>query len=448
MKLHTIDIPMIVLPFFSSVVSVSGCGSGDVAIDSLDARVSEAISTVVTVSWNTDTEASGYVEYGSADGAFDQATPVELVPALEHSVHVLGLRANTDYFMRVVLSDEDGGGVSETMLVTTGGLPVDLPTLTVSGSGNDRYMVLPLIGTTTGPVIVDPEGEYVWYHIDDSNLDVYRARLSNDGESLLYNAASVSGDPAADSRLVRVALDGSWESTIPIPLLAHDFVELPDGTIAAIVVEYRDYEGADLRGDSIVEVAPDGTQTTVWSAWDCYDPDVTGVDPEYGWTFANAMDYDPDEDAYYLSLRNFSSIVKIDRTSGECLWALGGTVGTVSITADSDIFLHEHQFEFRDGAVLVFDNDGASGTTSRVLEYSFDEQAGTAEQIWSYTPDPSIYSWVLGDVARMENGDTFVTWSVKGQVERVSQDLQVGWQLNTDLGYALGFDTLETDLYK
>ena len=47
---------------------------------------------------------------------------------------------------------------------------------------------------------------------------------------MIYNAASVSGDPADDSVLVKVALDGSSEEEIVVPLLAHDFVEHPDGT--------------------------------------------------------------------------------------------------------------------------------------------------------------------------------------------------------------------------
>src|SRR5690606_21345938 len=141
---------------------------------------------------------------------------------------------------------------------------------------------------------------------------------------LIYNAGSVSGDPSEDSEIVRVALDGSGSSSTPVPLLAHDFVEHPDGTIGAIVVEYRDVDGVAIRGDQIVEIDADGDLETIWSAWDCFDPaEDMSDDPEHGWTFANALDYDPEEEAYYLGMRNFSSIAKIDRSSGECEWVLG-----------------------------------------------------------------------------------------------------------------------------
>ena len=100
-----------------------------------------------------------------------------------------------------------------------------------------------------------------------------------------------------------------------MPLLAHDFVEHPDGTLAAIVVEERDFQGAPLRGDKIVEIAPDGDADARSGApgTASIPPSSPGDDPAMGWTFANALDYDPVADVYYLGMRNFSSIARINR---------------------------------------------------------------------------------------------------------------------------------------
>ncbi len=278
---------------------------------------------------------------------------------------------------------------------------------------------------------------------------MYRVRLSGDGKSLLYNAASVSGDPADNSELVRIALDGSEETSIPVPLLAHDFVELPDGTLAAIVVEYRDFEGAPLRGDKIVEIAPDGTQTTVWSAWDCFDPATEPVDDmqQVGWTFANALDYDLASDAYYLGMRNFSSIVKIGRDSGACEWVLGSTGPTLEFAGVSARFLHQHQFDIQGDRILVFDNEGSPANESRVLEYQLDFAANQATEVWSYTSDPTVYSFVLGEPTRLADGGVFITWSASGQLERLNAQGQSTWKLNTSAGFAFGFHTLADSLY-
>jgi len=426
------------------------CGPRNVPeLLTVEAEVSEDITTVINVNWMTDIDAVSYVEYG-ANGSFTYQTPLEKTADTCHTASLMGIPEETEASYRVVSVVDGEEYVGETQTVTTGALPIDVPAITVEGDGNDRFMAVPVMGSTTAPLILSPEGEVVWYWLDDRGLEVFRVRLSVDGQSVLYNAASVSGDPAEDSELVRVKLDGSEETTIPVPLLAHDFVEHQDGTIGTIVVEYGDQvdeeTGEYIRGDQIVEVAPDGTQSVIWSAWDCFDPEDFVLDST-GWTFANALDYDAEEQAYYLGTRNLSSIIKIDRQTGECLWVMGGDASTFTFGSGSEQFLHQHQFEVRDDTILVFDNEGAAGTVSRAIEYTYDEQTQQMDQIWSYTADPALYTFVLGDVARLEDEQTLVTWSVLGQIDRATTDGDVVWQANTAMGAAFGFNTVLDSLY-
>ncbi len=419
-----------------------------IRIDDVQATVSDTISTVVFVQWSTDAPARSFVEYGLTE-ELDRATPQTPEASEEHRATLLGLRANTQYYYRVVaLSDASEPTYGSIQTVTTSNLPLDLPAITQTGDGHDLFTIVPILGATTAVTIIDSQGEIVWYHLDDRELDIYRARLSVDDQSLLYNAASVSGDPAEDSELVRVALDGTETTTISLPLLAHDFVELPDGTLAAIVVEYRDHEGSTLRGEKIVEVSLDGTQTEIWTTWDCFDPvDHPGDDMAHGWSFANALDYDPEQDVYYLGMRNMSSIVKIDRKTGACLWVLGGPAQTISFAPGTTGFLHQHQFDVINSGIIVFDNEGLIGDESRAVEYQLDLSAGEAVEVWSYQTDPSIYTFVLGEVTRFDGGDTLVNWSTAGQIERVSREGTSKWKINTALGFAFGFHTLAESLY-
>lgn len=411
------------------------------------AEVSPQISTVINVSWRTDEDAIGYVEYGTTE-ALGLSTPLEEAPQRDHRASLLGLEADTVYYYRVATWDGDDAARSGLSSLRTGNLPIGMPALAHTGDGHDQFTLVPILGATTAVTILDPKGEIVWYHTDDRELDFYRARLSRDGTSVIYNAASVSGDPADDSELVRVSLDGSSTSSIEVPLLAHDFVELEDGTLAAIVVEYRDFEGQPLRGDKIVEISPDGTQTTVWSAWDCFDPaEVQGDDPEQGWTFANALDYDPGDDAYYLGMRNFSSIAKVNRASGACEWVLGLVGSTFDFASGSSRFLHQHQFQVRGNHILIMDNDGSPGNESRVLEFELDVEAQLATQVWSYVASPSVYTFVLGEPIRFDDGGTFINWSAAGQMERLTAAGEVSWKINTGAGYVFGFSTLAPSLY-
>ena len=54
---------------------------------------------------------------------------------------------------------------------------------------------------------------------------------------------------------------------------------------------------------------------------------------------------------------------------------------------------------------------------------------------------------MLGDVARMDNGDTVVDWAVAGEIDRVTEEGEVIWRVNTELGYAFGFMEQVGDLY-
>jgi hypothetical protein len=62
-------------------------------------------------------------------------------------------------------------------------------------------------------------------------------------------------------------------------------------------------------------------------------------------------------------------------------------------------------------------------------------------------PDPDLYTFVLGDVTRFDDGDTLITWSVLGQIDRVSDSGSVGWTLNTGIGYIFGFNNVTSTMY-
>jgi hypothetical protein len=359
------------------------------------------------------------------------------------------------------LSSGCGGGANS--CVQTGDLPAGLPQLTVTGTGFDGFVVTPILGATRAVIIVNREGKIVWHHCLGKNaegqqdcqavepaetrLEAYRARISHDGKSVLFNAAKISGEPSTQSELVRVALDKSETKSIPIPLLAHDFVEHPDGTLAAITFEDRDFGGERFRGNTIVEVAPDGMRRTVWTSWNCFDPaQIRGEDLALGWTFANAIDFDAEGDAYYLSLRNFNSIAKVNRATGACDWVLGAGGGTFTFAQGSERFLHQHQFHLRGNKILIMDNDGQGGRTSRLIEYELDFTAMQATQIWTYVANPTVYTFVLGEPLKLADGGTFVNWSAAGQMERLDANSTQLWKMNSPAGTVFGFHTLARDL--
>lgn len=398
-------------------------------VTGLAAEVADAMPTVVTVTWQTDVAETGHVAFGT-DGTRARNTPDEAAPGTDHRATLVGLPPDTTVSLQVV----SAGGTSEPITVTTGVLSDPPPDLAREGEGAGAFLATVMLQDTRNDVVlVDPDGRIVWHRVDTLGPQVFRARASLDGTGMVYAVTLEDAEPSESSALVRVSWDGESVEVLPVPFLAHDFVELPDGTLVSLAFEFRD----ELQGNKLVSVARDGTTTDLWTTWDCFDPIVhPGDDPIRGWTHANALDYDPVRDVFLVGLRNFDAIVEVGR-DGTCNWVFGKEAGTVDI--DGPQFVHSHQFERIPDGLLVFDNSGAPGDLSRVLEYSFDADAGTASLAREIVADPPVYSFILGDVHRADDGDTVVTWGFTGFVDRIAaDDTRVG-RLEAPEGVGFGF---------
>lgn len=455
---------------FWALASACGPVEEEMSTEPTDVRaeVSEHVTTVINVHWKTEKPSIGYVEYGPTND-LGMTTPMGAEEATSHKQSLVGLEADTVYYYRVVTWDDDAGR-SETKSIRTGYLPPRVPEFELTGSGHDEFVIVPLLGSERLVVIINPQGQVVWYYDDQiSDLEFYRARLARDGKGVLYNATEMTPNPTPDSEIVRVSFDGSERTSIPIPYLAHDFVEHADGTIGAIVLHDHEVDGMNIRGNRIVEVDPDGNETEIWRSANCFDPvedpgDEADIGAALGWTFTNALDFAPGGGSdgtgvYYVSSRNLSTIARVDRATGECDWIFGSALAsTIEFDSAADVFLHEHQFrvfekdcpttaEFRECRLLVMDNEGSlTPQESRILEYSIDFETGIATQVWSYVSDPPAYTFVLGELERYTNGDTFINWSTAGSMERVTEAGEVVWKLQSDLGAAFGFNSLAKTL--
>ena len=415
------------------IVLLFGCGE---AIQEIEIQVLDGMPTLAQVTWTTGDEVASQVHFG-AGSDLSLVTPLD-DPATEHHALLLGLPPSTSASFQVVAGDD----ASELMTVETGALDDVFPDFTLDGEGLGQFMLTPLYAPegADGPVILDGAGRKVWQYSDPRGLYVTRVRVARDGSGIIYNSSDLNGHDDETQELVWVSWEGEELRSEQVYLMGHDFVEKADGTLVTVAFEERE----DVVGTKLVEIATDGTQTDTWSSWDCFDPQVhTHEEMAMGWTFANAMDYDEQADVYTLSLRNFGAIISVDGASGTCDWVLGDVAGTIDITGAT--FEHQHQFEHTGDTMLVFDNDGQPGR-SRVIEYDFDPAAGVATEVWSHSFD--TWNAVLGDVHRLDNGDTLAVWGMHGQVDRITPGGDIATHLATDEpGTVIGFTTLLDGLY-
>jgi len=417
---------------------------------SYDVEGSEDMPTVVTVRFTVDPpiDADTDVALGSAGVLSEHATPRLLDDGSYEAI--LLAKSASEISFRVSAESEDMACASDIDVVTTGPLPTDLRDISVEALDPARvpngYLPVSVIGPFS-QAIVDEDGDYVWAHQTEQEIYmVTRVLPSVDGQSLLYlreNTAYESceaEEPMND--LVRISLDGTQLETIPVGYAHHDFTELPDGTVALIQGDIREHEGELIEGARILEVAPDGTQEVVWSVWDHFEPPEWVHYPDdfcCEWLHANAIQYDPAEDIYYLGMWWTNEVWKIDRADDEVLWRLGLNEDSnfAPATEDTTWFRAQHGFDLTDEGLIIHDN--GSLEYSRLVEYELDEGNMTAEQIWEYAPVEQFMVYGLGDAERLDNGLTLATWSTAGQVEIVTPDHEVVWRLNVEMGGGVGY---------
>jgi hypothetical protein len=400
----------------------------DVTFSELTITEDPLLSTTLTISWTTDPATVGYLEYGDSTAYGDESVE-ESKASTSHSVTIPRLGAGAEWHFRA-----HGDGATSADATYTIAVPDWLPGIEMDGDAAelDGYLLLPLNGTVYGVAIVDPKGRYVWWREVPDGFFAPRALLTRDGTSIAY--AEVGEESyGPDGRMVFAPLDGSDATTMDVPYLSHDFVELPDGTWACITKDIQH----NYVGDRIVEYYTDGTHEVVWSAFNYFNWKNYEV-TDGTWTHANALRYDEDEDAWYLSLRNFDTLLKADRSSRTITWRLTTSSSNFDYVDGAIPTVHQHGFELLgDNHILVFDN--REEEPSRVVEYELDETANEVREAWSYTNAADTYVYALGNPKRLDGDRTLINWATDGSVQIIDSDGTELWSLRADLGVIFGY---------
>jgi len=410
--------------------------------------LSEQINTVGIVEWETNIPTIGWVEF--ADG---QRTPIETESTTTHRALLLGLKPYQNY--PVIIHNEYDGtdDVSETLTITTGGIPAELPSTHVytNSSLDGSYIITTLLTDeaslmgTRAIGIFDDDGDYVWYWVlpEDSNLPT-AAAMSVDAQHLLFMEGS---------NLHRVTFDGT-EEIINLTAGHHDFLEHEDGSIVFIATEKIDLDsGISIEMDKLMERTPSGEERLIWSAYE--NKDMLGIDVdnlEYtnqGLTHANAVTYDTDNDAYLVSLAAFPRIVQIDRSSGEINWILDGQ-GQIGLDFTPTFeWLMTHKVAPVEGnKILAFVNNTTENTCSIIIEVAIDDALASAEEQWVYSGDGCISVFGLGAAYRHRDDRTLAVWSTAGHMQEINAEGELIFEMVVDFGQGFGYSQRVDSLYE
>jgi hypothetical protein len=368
----------------------------------------------------------------------------------------------------LAVDTESGRACSEELTFDAGLLSTQLPEITLSVheplSRQGVYTLVHLITESQKFLtILNENGEYIWAYPINGGPSV---TIGRDQQSVLYlapvadkvgNNGSVS--TTGSSEIIRLGLDGQVLETVEMIGMHMDFVELPDGGFAALGYETREFTddtGAlrPLVGDTLMVSSPDGEVETIWSSFDSIEPDLETNYPwsffeitnMEDWTHGNGLDYDPEADAYFISLAGIHAYVRVDGATGDQDWMLKSEGGDFTDSADSVQAPHSIK-HLGDDRILVFNRNIVYGEAlpdntdvcSQASELQLDVDSASVEQLWSYGSQECIWVVFYGDAHRLEGGNTMVIFSSVGQIDETSPEGETVWQVNTDVGGAFGY---------
>lgn len=178
----------------------------------------------------------------------------------------------------------------------------------------------------------------------------------------------------------------------------------------------------DIYADVVYEVTPSGEIVWTWHAYEHLDPEtdiITPQDQRHEWSHGNTVGELADGNIV-LSFRNISTVVIVDRKTGEIIWKLGDKV------------LAQQHFpnELPNGNLLIFDNGAHRRNTalnfSRVIEVS----RQTQEIVWEYSDNPphNFFSSYISGAQRLPNGNTLITEGGFGRLFEVTPAGEVVWE--------------------
>ncbi len=230
-----------------------------------------------------------------------------------------------------------------------------------------------------------------------------------------------------------IILDADYNETDRIKTVGlqhtdfHEFIIQENGNPILLAYEpsKRDLTpyGGEVNGDvedSVIQEldAVTGDVLFEWNSWGHvkYEDELRGANYDYAHINSIAVD---DDGNYIFVARGTSQISKIDRSTGNLLWTLGGKSNEFTFVNDPfENLCGPHTATIlENGNMLVFDNgqycwpeNPERGELTRVVEYSIDETNKVAELVWSYTKE-GAYSLSGGSAQRLANGNTLICWN-------------------------------------
>jgi Arylsulfotransferase (ASST) len=288
-----------------------------------------------------------------------------------------------------------------------------------------------------GPTIYEETGELVWMHAGSGRHATNLQVIDYQGTPALcwwegtVNGGIGDGDyvivDAGYREVARITTDGGGADL-------HEFLVTPEGTALYFVDHPADPPPGSaspaptrVLDCAVVEIdLASGRRLFEWHSVDHIAIDETVIDPPgegdaaYDYVHLNSIDVDHDG-RLLLSARNTSAVYKVDRSTGEIVWRLGGRRSDFAMGEGAD-FGWQHDVRRQvDGTITVFD-DRKPPELGRGLVLALDEVAMTATAVRSYERPEGLEITSQGNMQILPNGNVLVGWGSQPVLTEFAKD--------------------------
>ncbi len=330
-----------------------------------------------------------------------------LIESLEHDVFLPRLRATTAYEFEIRAMGEAGQNVMYRGQFETDSLPAAVSALQIEVDGTPTFPLTMIeVRSPWRQVIVDQDGEIVWYRPGENRVSQGFTRLA-DG-SFVFNERGRLSVETADHRVL-----AELDLAFGMKIIHHDVITTPDNTLLFLTQESALVDTTEWTGEVIWEWDPE-TDILVkrWSSFDFLDPAVDSGPrtATTDWLHANSLAVGPRGNVL-VSLYWLHEVISIAADYQSVEWRLGGPSSSFAVEGGAMDAGQHTAAELSPGRVLLFDNGldrPDSLFFSRAFEIELDHEAGTARIVWEFRPQPDIYAPVMSSARRLDNGNTVV----------------------------------------
>ena len=426
-------------------------------IPALEWSLHATIESLVYVSWNQESAASGYLEYSVDEGIWMQS-PETAFAAGESEQLLLGIPYGMDASIRLVSMVAGVEQTSETIVATTAPMPEDMPVPEyVSGDPSQwfpegNYLWTSINGSRGGwtggdywKVILDRQGRVVWAMVTPDRHWTIWTEVSYDGRDLMWDDSTVwvfGSD--VESQVHRMKIDGTIVQSYETPGLHHAWDELADGSIiwGAYITSHEEW---------LNKLLPSGSTETIWK---CSEFEVEMQGETGRNCHSNSWWWHESTDTYLVSFPSSAGDVKdtvlhID-SEGNTL-STWGRLSDWTFANVENTFDYQHGVTFTDsGNLLVstkLDNENPYYQwfldTLAVREYEIDYATQTLTEVWSFGEDQGIAGNTAGEAHRLSNGNTLHNYGSGARTREITPDGQLVWDIKWEDGDSEGSGRLQ-----